>query len=292
MVVLVAASLAVVPGHASADGAGGGRSGDFTVDERADVLARVAADGRLVVYPRTDGTGLASFAAPVTINGGWGGMRWIGVGDVDSRSRYADVLSVDHAGVMRVAMHRGTFDGTRTLDPQVVVGTGWQINDLIHTTNVYSGLPGRTNVIARRAGTGDTYFYRNTGRVDLGLFEPPTLLFGGRQNDVMQALGYYTDNSAPDLLFVDTAGRLGVLDEYGEETYWLGTGWNTVDSITLVESYIGEQGIMARRRSDGALLFYRRTTHEWEPAPDGTAYHIYAAPEVVGHNWYVNNIIT
>lgn len=290
----VAAPSVIAPSAATADGAGG-HSGDFTVDRESDLLARVAADGRLVIYPRTPGVDTEFFGAPVTINHGWGGMRWIGAADINGTGApyyyQHDVVSVDHAGVMRVALHRGTFDGTRTLDPQVVVGTGWQINDLIHPVAYYNSTS-RASLLARRKGTGDVYLYENTGYLDQRLFMPPVRMFTGRQNDVWEAVNRITNSDAMELMFVDTAGRLGVFDSATGRTHWLGTGWQTVDSITLVTPPGGNEGIIARRRSDGALLYYARTTHSWEPAPDGSAYHLYAAPKVIGHNWYVNDLIT
>lgn len=296
VLLLTAATVVIAPTQAAAGGAGGSLSGDFTVDRRPDILARNASDGRLVVYPRTDGSGDATFASPVTINSGWSGMRWIGAGDVDGTGvpflYQSDVISVDQSGVMRVAIHTGKFDGTRTLGPQVTVGTGWQTTDLIHPTGSYDDGSHRANLIARRKGTGNVYFYRNTGHIGPGLFAAPELLFTGRQNDLVEMVDFFTGDATPDLLFVDTSGRMGVFDPVTGQTHTLGTGWQTVDSVVLSKAPDGYDTLIARRRTDGALLSYRRTTHEWQPAPDGSATHIYAAPEAVGHNWHVNDIIT
>jgi len=275
---------------------GGSRSGDFTGDGVGDILARDARNGQLKVYPHAGSySGTATFQPAVTVNFGWGGMRWIGQGDLNG-DHLADVVYVDTSGVMRVAPHSGAFSGTGTLRAGDVIGTGWTINDLIFTYD-FNG-DGLDDVLARRAGTGDTYIYFNNGGLNgTATLQAPLLLLSGPVGiDVDQSMGDFTGDGVPDLLFVQNDGVMGIFDfmangEVGE-TYALGYGWQTINAITLSDVNIdGRPDVLGRRASDSSLMSYTHTG-TWAPTADRTAFTTLRAPILLGTGWNINNVIT
>jgi VCBS repeat protein len=273
---------------------GGARSGDFTLDGKVDILARNASTGNLVVYPHS-GTynGTATFHGAVIINGNWGAIRWIGQGDMNADGA-PDVVYVDSAGVMRVAPHTGTFNGTGTISSGVVIGTGWTINDLIFTDD-FNG-DGFVDILARRAGTGDTNIYFNNGGISgTTTLQAPQLLVSGGVDDVEQTMGDFTGDGLTDLLFVQKNGVMGLFDfEAGETgaTYTLGYGWETINRLTLADVNLdGWVDVLGRRASDSTLQGYRHST-QFAPDANGIAYSTLQAPQLLGTNWNINNVIT
>lgn len=273
---------------------GGARSGDFTGDSIADLLARNASTGNLAVYPHS-GTynGTATFSPSTVINQGWGGIRWIGQGDLNADG-WPDVVYVDNAGVMRVAANNGAFSGLTTLSSGTVIGTGWTINDLIFTDD-FNG-DGFTDVLARRAGTGDTYIYFNNGGLTgTTTLQAPQVLLSGGAGDVEQTMGDFTGDGFTDLLFVQSDGVMGLFDFEADadgETYTLGYGWGIINAVTLADVNLdGWIDIVARRASDSTLHVYRHTTL-WSPDADNIAFGTLNSPVLLGYNWNINNVIT
>lgn len=272
---------------------GGARSGDFTKDGAVDILARNANTNNLVVYPHSgvyQGTG--TYQPAVVINGGWGGIRWIGQGDLNADGA-PDVVYVDNAGVMRVAAHTGTFAGTGTLGSGVAIGTGWGINDLIFTDD-FDG-DGFADVLARRANTGDTYIYFNNGGISgYSTLRAPQLLLSGGNGDVEQTMGDFTGDGFTDLLFVQSDGVLGLFDfEAGDTgaTYTLGYGWGIINTLTLADVNLDGWIDVLGRRNDNTLQSYRHAT-TFGPDVDGLAYGTLQAPQLLGYGWNINNVIT
>jgi len=271
--------------------ASGSRSGDFTTDLTPDILARNASNGQLKVYPHSGAySGTATFQPGVTINYGWAGMRWIGQGDMTGDGRN-DVVYIDPGGVMRVAAHSGVWDGTNTLLSGAVVGTGWNINDMVFTDDWDAD--GFDDVLARRAGTGDIYMYRNSGLGGLSSFQAPQLAVSGPADDVVLTMGDFTNDSNTDLLFVQSNGVMGVHNFVTDETWAIGYGWQIINAVTIADVNLdGVIDVLGRRASDNALLSYTHTG-TWAPNPsNGTAYTTLNAPVVIGYNWHINNVIT
>lgn len=272
---------------------GGARSGDFTLDGAVDILARNASTGNLVVYPHS-GTysGTATFRGAVVINSNWGGIRWIGQGDLNADGA-PDVVYVDNSGVMRVAPHTRTFNGTGTLGSGQVIATGWGANDLIFTDD-FNG-DGFVDVLARRAGTGDTYLYVNNGGISgTETLQAPQLLLSGGAGDVEQTMGDFTGDGLTDLLFVQSDGVMGLFDfEVGETgaTYTLGYGWGIINTLTLADVNRDGWIDILGRRTDNTLQAYRHSTL-WAPDANGIAYSTLQAPQLLGYNWNINNVIT
>lgn len=273
---------------------GGARSGDFTGDGIGDILARDARNGELKIYPHSGSyNGTATYRPSTTVNYGWGGIRWIGQGDLNGDS-LADVVYVDSSGVMRVAAHSGSYSGTGTLLGGVVIGSGWGINDLIFTYDFDAD--GLDDVLARRAGTGDTYIYFNNGLSGTSTLQAAQLLLTGPAGvDIDQSMGDFTGDGYADLLFLQNNGVIGIFDFMASggvgQTYSLGYGWGAINIITLSDvNGDGRPDVLGRRASDSALTAYTHTG-SWAPAADFTAYGTLRAPVVIGFGWNINNVI-
>jgi len=278
-------------GEVNTKSAGGGaHSGDLTTDFVDDILARNAGNGQLKVYPHSGNyNGTATFQPGVTINYGWGGIRWIGQGDLTADG-YHDVVYIDAGGVLRLARHSGVWNGTGTLQSSEVIGLGWNINDVVFTDDW--DLDGYDDILARRAGTGELYLYRNTGLGGLSSFEAPLLAATGPVDDVELTMGDFTRDGTTDLLWVQSNGVMGVYDFITGDNWAIGYGWETINAITLADVNIdGVVDILGRRKIDNTLVAY--TNAGWSPDPNtGTAFATLNAPVLMGYNWHINDIIT
>ena len=96
-----------------------GPSHDFDSDGQADVLARIASTGALLLYP---GNGTGGFRAARVVGSGWGGMNaLVGPGDWDGDG-WPDLLArVGATGALLLYPGNGTggFRAAR------IVGSGW-----------------------------------------------------------------------------------------------------------------------------------------------------------------------
>ncbi len=269
----------------------GSRSGDFTTDLTHDILARNAGNGQLKVYPHSGAySGTSTFQAGVTINYGWGAMRWIGQGDLTGDGRN-DVVYIDAGGVLRLARHSGVWDGTNTLLGGEVIGTGWNINDMVFTDDWDAD--GFDDILARRAGTGVVYMYRNSGLGGLSSFQAAQAVMSGPTDDVTLTMGDFTNDATSDMLFVQSNGIMGVYNFVTAETWQIGYGWGIINAVTIADVNLdGVIDVLARRASDNALLAYTHTG-TWAPnATNHTAYTTLNAPVVIGYNWHINNVIS
>ncbi|HET9138243.1 VCBS repeat-containing protein, partial [Actinophytocola sp.] len=283
------------PGIASAGS--GASTGDFTGDGRQDILARHRDTGQLRVYPHS-GTynGTLTYRPPTTINFNWSDQRWIGRGKVAGNStgqarELSDVISIDYAGRMVVHPHSGRFAGTSTLRaPSVVVGTNWFINDLVFVYDVNAD--GWDDLLARRAGTGNTYVYLHSGVFNgTATFQAPQLLVSGGASDVDQNMADVTLDGVPDLVSVN-GGVLLVFSFADNRLFSLGYGWDTIDSVTLTDiDGDGRTDILGRVRANGNLQVYTHSGR-WNPDQIGLAYDTYRTPLVVGLQWNINDVIT
>jgi hypothetical protein len=306
----VARTAPATPGRVSTRSASsGGGSGDFTGDGAKDILARHQATGQLKVYPHS-GTynGLNTYTPVSVINFGWNGLRWIGqgrfAGNLNGTPRnLSDVISVGSDGRMIIYPHSGTFNGTSTLRaPSVVVGFNWWVNDLIFTYDFDGN--GWDDILARRAGTGDTYVYRHSGVFNgTATFLAPQLVSTGGETDLEQNMADVTGDGSPDLLFLQPDGFLAVFSftagpidpATGKplgQAYALGFGWETINAITLTDiNRDGKPDILGRVASNGNLQAYTNTG-SWDPNQFGQAYGTYRVPVVVGFQWGINDVIT
>lgn len=268
-------------------GAGGGYGADFTGDGLPDILAREKGTGKLKVYPHSgtvDGT--ATYPSVVTINRGWGGMRWIGAMDLTGDG-LAEVLAIDQNWRMVVGVHSGSFDGENTLAPGlVVVGYNWNVNNLVSATS--GGL------YARRAADGEIYVYTSSGLNGTETFDPPTkpntTQLERHDTDLFVTGGMLgTENGA--FLFVSAGGSLYAWNTFpgAGQRMSFGSGWDTVDSYVLTDlNGDFHEDLVARDKSTGQLRAFLHSGGD--PWRTGTS--PYSSHLVIGYGWQTNDIIT
>jgi len=275
--------IAPTAAHNRAAGTGG-VGGDFTGDGRPDVLARDATYGSLYVYQNSGSfSGTGTYSTVHLINTGWSYMKWIGSADLNGDG-FADVVSIDGSGEMRVAVN----DEARApaLLSNQWLGSGWYINDLVTVVD-YNG-DGYDDLLARRAGTTSFYVYYNNGGVTgTTTFAAPQLAVSGLFADYISVADITADGTQ-DLIFRQNGSLYAY--EFGGDVTLLGTGWNTVDQISLADvNGDNHPDVIARKLSNGALQVYAHTGH-WNPANNVS--YVLSAPVVVGYNWFIHNIIT
>ncbi|MFC0107844.1 hypothetical protein [Kibdelosporangium aridum] len=90
----------------------------------ADIMARRASDGALMVYPHS-GTfnGSRTWQDPVIIGAGWNSMVNIVLADVTTDG-FDDILAYDTSDNLWVYPHSGTFNGFNTFLPRVLLKQG------------------------------------------------------------------------------------------------------------------------------------------------------------------------
>ncbi|GHE32314.1 peptidase inhibitor family I36 protein [Streptomyces hydrogenans] len=138
------------------------RHGDFSRDNREDVIAREASTGKLWLYPGTGTGGLG--ARKLLGSGGWNGMNALtGVGDMNGDGR-ADLYGRE-ASTGKLWLYPGTAGALGT---RVLVGAGgWNGMPTIIANGDWSG-DGRPDLVAAKTADGMLYRYEGTGRGGLG----------------------------------------------------------------------------------------------------------------------------
>jgi len=208
----------------------------------ADVLARRASDGALLVYPHS-GTlnGLSTLGAPVVIGTGWNSMTSIVLADVTGDG-FDDILASDNSDNsdnLWLYPHSRVFNGTSTFGARVLVRQGrlgW-----LYSTEWTTDFPDLvTNFIA----TGDMQDAPHQRKVD----GTGTWRQAGTQISANQFTGDLLDililadlnaDGRDDVVVRGLDGSLVVfpfrgvngLGTFGSPTV-IGSGWNIMDMIT------------------------------------------------------------
>jgi len=271
--------------------ASGGRSQDMTLDGRPDITARNPNTGHLNVYPHS-GTfnGLDTFPTVAPTSYGWFGITWIGLGHVNNDAA-PDVLARTADGRLLAYPHSGSFANFPVVNPPILIGFGWNINDLIYLYDVTGD--GYDDILARRAGTGDLYFYQHSGAfAGLNTYTTVEHVGIGFQDDVWETMSDVTGDGFPDLIFATSAGVLGVFDftvgTTGQE-YVLGYNWYINDVLVMNDvTGDGRDDVVARRAGTGQLYVYPHIG-SWDP--NNTLMTI-QPPTLIGYGWTINDIIT
>ncbi|MFC7923832.1 peptidase inhibitor family I36 protein [Streptomyces cinereoruber] len=181
------------------------RHGDFSRDNREDVIVREAATGKLWLYPGTGTGGLGT--RKLIGSGGWNTMsRIAGFGDLTGDAR-SDLLAVEKS-TGKLWLYPGTSTGT--LGARKLIGTGgWNgMNALAGVGDMNSD--GRADLYAREASTGKLWLYPGKA----GALGARVLVGSGGWNGMptIIANGDWSGDGRPDLIATNAAD--GMLYRY------------------------------------------------------------------------------
>ncbi|MFB7591662.1 FG-GAP-like repeat-containing protein [Streptomyces sp. NPDC056169] len=192
------------------------RHGDFSRDNREDVIVREAATGRLWLYP---GTGTGGLGTRKLIGaGGWNAMSRIAAfGDLTGDAR-ADLLAVEKS-TGRLWLYPGTSTGT--LGARKLLGTGgWNGMNALAGVGDMNG-DGRADLYGREASTGKLWLYPGKA----GALGSRVLVGSGGWNGMptIIANGDWSGDGRPDLIATNAGD--GMLYRYaGTGSGGLGAG--------------------------------------------------------------------
>ena len=128
--------------------------GDFDGDGRPDIVARLASNGDLYLYP---GNGASGFRPRVRIATGWNRYDIvIGAGDVNGDGR-ADLLAREKS-TSRLWLHTGT--GAGSIASSTVISTGWNGFTAIMAPGDFTG--DRVPDVLARDRSGNLWLYPRT----------------------------------------------------------------------------------------------------------------------------------
>jgi len=276
----------IAPEAAKTRAAGSGAAGrDFTGDHRPDIIARSASSGGLYLYPHS-GTfnGTRTYSAARLLDSGWGSMTWIGAADL-SGDGLADVVSVDSAGVMRVAVNIGG-----RLAPNRVINYGWDINDLVIVTD-YNG-DGYDDLMGRPGPYQNfNIYYNNGGITPTTTFAAPQVAISGIGPQTA-LFGDFTRDGVPDMLYTVESGNMYVYDLVGNRVVLANRGWYAMDQLSATDvNGDGAPDLLSRDKYTGDLY---ASTHSgsFDLDSNGWATSMLRDKVVVGTGWHMHNLIT
>jgi hypothetical protein len=213
------------------------REPETSAEAPADIVARRAEDGALLVYPHSGiFNGTATWQAPVLIGLGWNGMANIVLADVTADG-FDDILAHDFDGNLWVYPHSGIFNGTSTFQGRFLVGQkplGWLLATEWHRENpdliTTSLATGNMTMFTHTQQFNGTGTYSATGRqVAAGIFSGSTTtsismcdLNGDGEDD---ALKRTPDGNLLGYPYLPASSTLG-------PPVSVGLGWQIMDLIT------------------------------------------------------------
>jgi hypothetical protein len=236
---------------------------DFSGDGRSDLIAREASTGNVYIYRHSGSfNGTSTFDQRFLVLTGAQSFNWMGVTDITGDFT-TDLVARLSDGTM--VAYPGTGDplGLTTFEAPITIGSGWNGVSAMQLADVTGD--GYADITGRWAG-GELYVYPHTGMFDgVNTLSSPELLgTGWNIYDWIGSAEATSDDEKPDLV-----GRRpgdGTLQLYphkrfyeGSTTYvgpvQVGTGWNTVQPLTMTDVN-GDNftDIVARRGND--LIVY------------------------------------
>ncbi len=276
----------VAPTAQKTRAAGGGGAGrDFTGDGRPDVIARSATSGGLYLYPHSGSfNGTRTYSAARLLDSGWGSMRWIGAADL-SGDGLADVVSIDSAGVMRVAVNLGG-----RLAANRVINHGWDINDLVIVTDYngdgYDDLMGRPGLHREF-----NIYYNNGGVTPTTTFAPPQVAISG-VSPVIAMFADFTRDGVPDMLYTVQSGNMYVYDLAGNRIVLANRGWYTMDQLSATDvNGDGAPDLLSRDVYTGELYASPHSGSFYLDS-NGWAMSMLRDKVLVGTGWNMHDLIT
>lgn len=270
--------------------AGGNRSYDIDLDGWQDLTARHAATSQLNVYRHSQSfNGTATFRASVTTSYGWNVMSWITPGYVNNDGA-PDILARHLDGRLFAYPHSGTFNGTATFTAPTLLGSGWNMHDVLFLDDW--DVDGFDDILARPAGSDELWIYFHSGTFNgTSTYQAAQLVLAeGASTGNWFSMADVTGDDITDLIFRTYAGELAAFDftPPGGASYLLGWEWNINDRLTMNDvDGDGDPDVIARRAGDGTLHAYpHRGTFD-----PGNPVATYQAPVLLGYGWNINDII-
>ena len=269
--------------------------GDYNADGRADVMARVASSGELVVRPGKGTIASGNFSQEVSVVANASNYSWFGDADID-QDGLSDLVFVV-GDELRVRINKG-LNGTSTFASARVIATGWSVYNMVAVTDANGD--GKDDVVGRRPN-GTVYASPNQtppgGTPALG---SPYAYLGNMDTVSTFLFGDVTSDSVPDLVFRLTSdGHLYTQDFYADQrsdgsyvakTYQVRKSWNA-NNFTLLGDVDGDGHTdLVFRRSTGEIVVARHLG-EWRPARPTTVFPSSSQIEV-GTGWGRFNWLT
>lgn len=205
----------------------------------ADVLARRASDGALLVYPHSGAlNGVNTLQAPVVIGTGWNGMHEIVLADVTGDG-FDDILAYDLNDDLWLYPHSRVFNGTSTFGARTLVRhgrLGWLLstewsNDFPDLATNYIATGDMETAAHTREVAGTSTWYAQSTQISSGQFTGDLL--------DMMSLNDFTGDGRDDVVVRGLDGALVVfpftgvrgLATFGAPVV-IGAGWGVMDLIT------------------------------------------------------------
>jgi 3-phytase len=240
-----------------------------SIRSAADVVA-AGPDGTLWNYPAT---GQGGFKPRVKIGVGWSGLAKGFVADWNSDGTF-DVIAQWKDG--RLSFYPGRPTGG--FAPARAIGTGWGSYHV--TVGHWRKTDQHPGILAYDAA-GTLWYYGNGAGSSLS----PRIKTGTGWGGLYLTMTDFDQDGAQDLLAKRSDGRLVLFRSTGtggfvpESRRAVGSGWNSINSITSVTGFTtGSSGLMARL-TDGRLAHYPFSRGTW------------AARTIVGAGWSSYNIL-
>lgn len=224
-----------------------------SIGSAAEIVA-AGPDGVLWNYPAT---GRGSFQPRERIGGGWSGLAKGHVTDWNNDGVF-DIIAQWKNG--RLSFHPGKHDGG--FAPAQAIGSGW---GSYHVTVGRWRMADKYPGILASDAAGTLWHYGNSAGTTLSA---RTRIGTGWRSLYLTMVDFDQDDRQ-DLLAKRSDGNLLVYRSTGTGTFItelrrrVGTGWNTVNSITKVSAFTsGSQGVIGRL-TDGRLAHYPFSKGTW-----------------------------